>query len=81
MDTATVLTDFIQKELAIGRSTPIKPDDDLLGSGVVDSLGILRLVLFIEEQFSFKVPDEDVVIDNFQSVAALTQYLQSKKTA
>ena len=79
MDTTTVITDFIQKELAIGRSAPIQPEDDLLGSGVVDSLGILRLVLFIEEQFSFKVPDEDVVIDNFQSVAALAQYLQSKK--
>jgi acyl carrier protein len=45
---------------------------------VLDSLGILQLVLFIEEQFGIKVPDEDVLFENFQTVAAITRYLEAK---
>jgi acyl carrier protein len=75
MDTQTVLTEFITKELAIGRSKELHPDDDLLATGVLDSLGLMQLVLFIEERLGVKVPDEDVVIENFRSVSALTSYL------
>ncbi|MGA9533144.1 MAG: acyl carrier protein [Anaerolineales bacterium] len=75
----TALLDFIQSELAIGRSQPIKPEDDLFTSGILDSLGVLQLVLFIEEQFGVKVPDQDVVFENFQSVAAIERYLADKK--
>jgi acyl carrier protein len=75
VDTQTVLTEFIKKELAIGRSKEILPDDDLLATGVLDSLGLMQLVLFIEEQLGVKVPDEDVVIENFRSISALTGYL------
>ena len=35
----------------------------------------MQLVLFIEERLGVKVPDEDVVIENFRSVSALTAYL------
>lgn len=81
MSMSTTLIDFIQNELAIGRASAIKPDDDLLSAGIVDSLGILRLVVFVEEQFGIKIADEDVVIENFQSVAALTRYLEKQKPA
>lgn len=81
MSMSTTLIDFIQNELAIGRASTIKPDDDLLSAGIVDSLGILRLVVFVEEQFGIKIADEDVVIENFQSVAALTRYLEKQKPA
>jgi acyl carrier protein len=79
-DMQTVLTDFVKQELAIGRSQPIRPEDDLLSTGVIDSLGLMQLVLFIDEKLGIKIPDEDVVIDNFKSIAALTGYLEGKKT-
>jgi len=75
MDTQSVIADFITKELAIGRTKELHPDDDLLATGVLDSLGLMQLVLFIEERLGVKVPDEDVVIENFRSVSALTAYL------
>jgi acyl carrier protein len=75
MDTQSVITEFITKELAIGRAKEVQPDDDLLATGVLDSLGLMQLVLFLEERLGVKVPDEDVVIENFQSVSALTAYL------
>jgi acyl carrier protein len=78
MDISATLIDYIQKELAIGRAKAVQPDDDLFSTGVLDSLGILQLVLFIEEQFGIKVPDEDVLFENFQTVAAMTRYLEAK---
>jgi acyl carrier protein len=81
MNTQIILAEYIQKELAKGRKTEIKYDDDLLSEGIIDSLGILQLVAFIEDQFGVQIPDEDVVLENFMSVAALDAYLKTKTTA
>ncbi len=81
MDTQTILMDYIKKELVKGRHIDITPADDLLGAGIIDSLGILQLVAFIEDRFNFQVPDEDVVYENFFSVDALANYLKSAQAA
>jgi acyl carrier protein len=39
----------------------------------------LQLVAFIEDEFGVQIPDEDVVLENFMSVNALSEYLDSKK--
>jgi acyl carrier protein len=41
-------------------------------------LGILRLVGFIEEEFNILIADEDVVLENFQSITALNDFLNTK---
>jgi len=76
MDTQTALLEYITKELSVGRSKQVLPGDNLLETGVLDSLGLMQLVVFIEEKLGVKVPDEDVVIENFTSVDALTAYLE-----
>lgn len=81
MDRQTLLMEYIQKELLKGRTSHFSPDDDLLSSGVLDSLGILQLVAFIDEKLGVQVADEDVVIENFQSVTAIISYLDSKEIA
>jgi len=78
MDRINALTKFIETELAKGRKTNIKPSDDLLSEGIIDSLGILQLVGFIEEEFNIVIADEDVVLENFQSIAALNEFLNTK---
>ncbi len=78
METQTIIHKFIMDELSKGRKKTIGNDDDLLAEGIIDSLGILQLVAFIEEKFNFTVPDEDVVIENFMSVNALSNYLDQK---
>ncbi len=80
MDKETLLKQYIQKELIKSRQAKLSPDDDLLGSGVLDSLGILQLVAFIDEKLGVQVADEDVVLENFQSVNAIMNYLTSKET-
>ncbi len=79
MDTQTILMDYIKNELLKGRKMDLKPDDDLLSAGILDSLGILQMVAFIEDRFGYQVPDEDVVFENFVSVEALANYLKANK--
>ena len=76
MDTQTILMEYIKDDLLKGRKVDLKPEDDLLSAGILDSLGILQMVAFIEERFGYQVPDEDVVFENFVSIEALTNYLK-----
>jgi acyl carrier protein len=76
-----ILTEFIGQELLHGRAVPLTEETDLLNAGVIDSLGILRMVAFIEERVGIPVPDEDVVFENFQSIRALADYISRRKDA
>jgi acyl carrier protein len=76
MDRQSILTDYIKNEIIRNRNAKLGLDEDLLGAGILDSLGILQLVAYIDKTFSIQIPDEDVVYDNFKSINSLTSYLQ-----
>ena len=57
----------------------IDPDEDLLGTELVDSMGMLRLVGFIEERFQIKVQPEDQVIENFMNLGSIVRFIQGKQ--
>jgi acyl carrier protein len=78
MNTATVLKEYIQERWMHGAGHDLEESQDLLAAGIIDSLGILQLVTFIEEKFHVQVPDEDVTIENFHSLQAMTAYLASR---
>lgn len=67
---------FIRDELLFGRA--VDADEDLLLSGLVDSIGVMGLVSKVEELLGDAVPPADVVIENFTSVAAITSYASSR---
>ena len=76
MDIKIELKDFILKELLDSSSLDELDDDqDLLISGLVDSLGVVRMLNFIEQSMDIKVPPEDVTLENFQTVQNITSYL------
>jgi acyl carrier protein len=54
-------------------------DASFLEEGIVDSLGIMDLVFFIEETFGLTVKDEDLTPDNFDSVNRLANYIQRQR--
>jgi acyl carrier protein len=53
-------------------------DDSFLQEGIVDSVGVLELVLFVEETFGLTVDDQEITPDNFDSVNKLAHYIRSK---
>lgn len=74
------LESFLLRDLAVGRGIDsIGRDDDILALGIVDSLGLLQLVSFLEEKFGIKVEDEDLVIDNFRSISRIEQFVEEKQ--
>lgn len=77
----TTLRHFILSDLLLGQTAEIKDDEDLLLSGLVDSLGVVRLVAFIESELHITVPPEDVVLENFQTINAIAEYLHQRQTA
>ena len=56
-------------------------DVDLFATGYINSMAALQLVLFIEKQFAVKVATEDLTLDNFRSVDALTALVERKQAA
>lgn len=73
-----IIINYIQENLLVGKDAiELAPEDDLLGSGLLDSMGVMRLVGFVEETFNVKIPPEDIVIENFMDVKAITNYLKS----
>ena len=68
---------YIQENLLSKKGEiELSPEDDLLGSGLLDSMGVMRLVGFVEETFSIKIPPEDIVIENFMDVKSITNYIE-----
>lgn len=78
MNTANIIANYISEELLNGHST-ITVEDDLLGDNLVDSIGIMSLIAFMEEEFVIKVPLEDITIENFRTVENIDAYLQKVK--
>ena len=77
MDIRSELRKFISSEILGARGgSSLSDSENLLQSGL-DSLGILRLTVFIEDKFSVSVPDESVTPENIRSVDALVQLVES----
>ena len=76
-EVADVLTTFVNTRI-MARGHPVQPDDDLELAGV-DSMGLLRIFLFIEAEFGFWMPDDDLVRENVGSTRALANYIARRR--
>ena len=73
-----IIIKYIQENLLSGKGEiELSPGDDLLGSGLLDSMAVMRLVGFLEDTFNIKIPPEDIVIENFMDVKAITNYVEN----
>lgn len=72
-EVAGTLTAFINEQImAPGR--PIQPDDAFETVGV-DSMALLKILVFVEKRFGFWMPDEDLVDEHLTSPRALANYI------
>ncbi len=56
----------------------LRDDASFLEEGIVDSTGVLELVMFVEETFGIEVADEEIVPENFDSVEKLARYVRAR---
>jgi acyl carrier protein len=81
VSTNDLIRDFIANEILHGSmSTPLGDDDPLVESGIIDSLGVMTMLGFLEEKFSIQIPGEDLTPENFDSISALTALVERQKT-
>lgn len=81
MDTVReTLRGFIRQQFLFGRSEVDLTDDmPLVQNGIVDSVGILQLVGFLERTFDIAIRPEDLVLSNFESISAMVRLIESSR--
>lgn len=72
----TQLRTFLAKHL---RNLEVDDDEDLFGSGLVNSLFAMQLVLFVESAFGLTVDNEDLDLRNFRSIDAIVGLVSRKQ--
>lgn len=65
-----VIVDFDRESL--------KPEEDLLEQGIIDSLGLMKLITFMEQAFHLQVNDEEIIPENFQCLKNMVKLIELK---
>ncbi len=71
------LLELLNDELSLDPSVSIDVDTDLLLTGLVDSLGIIQVVSWIEDEMGSSVDPVDVTLENFQTPGAMIRFAAS----
>ncbi len=82
MDTEAIAAQikaYIASDLAAGR--PFDEDGDLFETGILDSLKLLSLVMFIEEKFDLVLAPDELTEDTFSRISALATMVAAKTGA
>ena len=76
------IREFIQTEVADGNgAVPLKDTDELIEEGILDSMGIMKLLTFLEENFSIRLNEDELVPENFETIEAVTLLVADKLPA
>jgi len=75
------IRNFVVAKFPLARKRNVGDADLLLETGIVDSLGILDLVQFLESEFGLHVEDDELLPENFQSIQMLAEFVQKKRGA
>jgi acyl carrier protein len=72
------ITKFIEENLVRdGRGVKFEPDDNLIEEGIIDSMGLMQVIQFIEEHAGVRVPDDQVLPENFQTILSIEQLVEN----
>ncbi len=77
---ATILS-FIRDELNGGRAVDFDVDENLLTSGLVDSVGIARLIAHVQDELGVVVPPTELIPANFRTIRVMAAYLHGLRAA
>jgi acyl carrier protein len=74
------LRKIVTETFLVGEdSVELQGDGSFIETGIIDSTGILQLVEFVEQEFGFRVEDEDLIPENLDSINRLVAFVERKK--
>ena len=71
---------YIKEKIAIEPIDVIDANEDLFGNGIVDSLGMMQLIVFLEKEFQVKIGPEDMTVENFKTVQSISDFITKSQT-
>lgn len=78
MITKDEIKKYITTTLLEGRSDAIAQDQDLLMTGILDSMNVMKLAAYLEEKCDFAIPAHDIVLENFSTIEQMHAYLTGR---
>lgn len=79
MELKESIRNYIKTELVNSQDhSDLSDSDQLIESGIIDSLGIMKLIGFLEDNLSVQIDDMELVPENFSSIEAITSLVEKK---
>lgn len=72
------LLKFVNAEISLSPD-PIEAETDLLLTGAVDSLGVVRITHWLEDEYGIEIDPVDVTLENFQTVSRMIAFLDRQR--
>lgn len=78
MDTIAKVREFVVENFLFGDGESLKDDTSFMEAGIIDSTGVLELIMFLEETYMIKIEDNELVPENFDNLQNVARYLGKK---
>ena len=75
----TLIRQWVTQTFPLAGQQEIGIHDSLLDSGIIDSMGTLEVVEYLESEFGIEVSDEEMIADHFDSIQSIAQFVESKQ--
>lgn len=72
---------FLRDNLFLTNVENVSDDDSFLEKGLVDSMGILHLIAFVEDKYGIRPADQDLTTENWDSIRRMSDYIRGKLAA
>jgi acyl carrier protein len=76
MDTAETVRRFVAETFLFEANGDLSSSQSLLDSGVIDSTGVLELVMFLDKTFHIEIADKDLVPENLDSIDNIVRFIE-----
>ncbi len=80
MNTVEPVRNFVIENFLFGRAEALTDDESFLESGIIDSTGVLELVVFLEKTYGIGISDDELIPENLDSINNISRFLLVKLT-
>ena len=79
MDSKVQIREFVSSNLMKSRNgSDLRDTDSLIENGIIDSLGIMKLIVYLEKEFDVKITDAELTPENFENIETVSRLVESK---
>jgi len=78
MEHVEAVRSFVVTNFLFGDGGSIEEDTSFMEKGIIDSTGMLELIMFLEETYNIKIEDDELVPDNLDSLRNIGAFLSRK---